>query len=96
MSGKSVPLNYRIYNKQEGKTKNDYLREMIAEILSWGLEPDTVTTDAWYSSNLLFRARKSQAVAVLGLRERCALGGILGGRVGDRGNQFEFRISKNY
>ncbi|MBW4429209.1 MAG: transposase [Nostoc desertorum CM1-VF14] len=50
LSGKSVPLNYRIYNKQEGKTKNDYLREMIAEILSWGLEPDTVTTDAWYSS----------------------------------------------
>ncbi len=50
LSGKSVPLNYRIYNKQEGKTKNDYLREMIAEILSWGLEPKTVTTDAWYSS----------------------------------------------
>ncbi|MBD2682210.1 MULTISPECIES: transposase [Nostoc] len=50
LSGKSVPLNYRIYNKQEGKTKNGYLREMIAEILSWGLEPKTVTTDAWYSS----------------------------------------------
>lgn len=50
LSGKSVPLNYRIYNKQEDKTKNDYLREMIAEILGWGLEPETVTTDAWYSS----------------------------------------------
>ena len=50
LSGKSVPLNYRIYNKQEGKTKNDYLREMIAEILGWGLKPETVTTDAWYSS----------------------------------------------
>jgi len=30
--GKSVPVNYRIYNKQEGKTKNDYLREMIEEL----------------------------------------------------------------
>lgn len=50
LSGKSIPLNYRIYNKQEGKTKNDYLREMIAEILGWGLQPETVTTDAWYSS----------------------------------------------
>ncbi len=26
---KSVPVNYRIYNKQEGKTKNDYSPEMI-------------------------------------------------------------------
>ena len=30
-NGKSVPVNYRIYNKQEGKTKNDYFREMNAE-----------------------------------------------------------------
>jgi hypothetical protein len=34
-SGKSVPVNYRIYNKLEGKTKNDYLREMITEVLAW-------------------------------------------------------------
>lgn len=56
LSGKSVPINYRIYNKQEGKTKNNYLREMIAEVLAWGLQPKTVTTDAWYSSreNLRF------------------------------------------
>jgi hypothetical protein len=46
-SGKSVPVNYRIYNKREGKTKNDYLREMIAEVLIWGLSPKTVTTDSW-------------------------------------------------
>ena len=25
-SAKSVPINYRIYDKQEGRTKNDYLR----------------------------------------------------------------------
>ena len=54
--GKSVPVNYRLYNKQEGKTKNNYLREMITEVLSWGLQPKLVTTDAWYSSreNLKF------------------------------------------
>ncbi|BAZ25294.1 transposase IS701 family protein [Kalymmatonema gypsitolerans NIES-4073] len=56
LSLKSVPINYRIYNKQEGKTKNDYLREMIAEVLTWGLSPETITTDTWYSSqkNLKF------------------------------------------
>lgn len=55
-SGKSVPVNYRIYNKQEEKTKNDYLREMIVEVLVWGLSPKTVTADSWYSSqkNLKF------------------------------------------
>lgn len=36
-SGKSVPVNYRIYNKQDGKTKNDYLREMITEVLTKGI-----------------------------------------------------------
>lgn len=58
--GKSVPVNYRIYNKQEGKTKNDYLREMIVEVLAWGLQPKMITTDAWYSSkeNLKFLKNK--------------------------------------
>lgn len=56
LSGKSVPVNYRIYNKQEGKTKNGYFQEMIIEVLAWGLLPKTVTTDAWYASrdNLKF------------------------------------------
>lgn len=47
LANKSVPVNYRIYNKQEGKTKNDYLREMIGEVLDWGLSPRTVTSDTW-------------------------------------------------
>lgn len=60
LSGKSVPINYRIYNKQDGQTKNDYLRDMITEVLVWGLQPHTVTTDAWYSShkNLKFFKNK--------------------------------------
>lgn len=30
VNGVSIPVNYRIYNKSESKTKNDYLIEMIA------------------------------------------------------------------
>lgn len=47
---KPVPVNSRIYNKQEGKSKNNYLREMIEEVLGWDLKPKIVTGDAWYSS----------------------------------------------
>ncbi len=56
-----MPVNYRIYNKQEGKTKNLYLREMITEVLGWGLQPKLVTGDAWYSSreNLRFLKNKN-------------------------------------
>ena len=53
-------VNYRIYDKQDGQTKNDYLREMITEVLEWGLKPKAITTDAWYSSrkNLKFFKNK--------------------------------------
>lgn len=59
-TGLSVPINYRLYDKREGKTKNQYLREMIAEVESWGLIPKLVTGDSWYSSreNLQFLRNK--------------------------------------
>ena len=47
--GQHRPVNYRIYDKAEGKTKNDYFQEMFAEVLAWGLEPAVVTGDSWYS-----------------------------------------------
>lgn len=59
--GISVPVNYRICDKSSGKTKNDYFREMLMEVVSWGLRPSWVTGDSWYSSleNLKFiRAQK--------------------------------------
>ena len=59
--GISVPVNYRIYDKSVGKTKNAYFREMLVEVLSWGLLPLWVTGDSWYSSleNLKFiRSKK--------------------------------------
>ena len=55
-AGSSYPVNFRLYDKQEGKTKNDYFREMVLEVLEWGLKPAWVTGDCWYSSleNLKF------------------------------------------
>ncbi|MDB9307743.1 transposase [Aphanizomenon sp. CS-733/32] len=54
--GNSVPINYRIYDKKEGKTKNDYFQEMLKEVIDWGVQPRIVTGDSWYSGveNLKF------------------------------------------
>lgn len=49
IEGRHQPINYRIVDKSEGKTKNEYFREMLAEVLTWGLEPEYVTGDSWYS-----------------------------------------------
>lgn len=63
--GKSMPINYRIYNKQEEKTKNDYFREMITEVLAWGLQPEVVTGDAWYYSQENLKFLKNQELGFL-------------------------------
>lgn len=47
--GRSLPVNYRVYDKAEGKTKNDYFLDMLAEVLAWGLQPKFMTGDSWYS-----------------------------------------------
>ena len=54
--GVSYPINFRLYDKREGKTKNDYFREMVQEVKVWGIELAWVTGDSWYSSveNLKF------------------------------------------
>jgi DDE superfamily endonuclease len=49
IEGKNFPVNYRLYDKSENKTKNDYFQEMINEVISWGLLPSMVTGDNWYS-----------------------------------------------
>ena len=48
-TGRHMPVNYRVYDKSEGKTKNDYFRDMLIEVLAWGLKPSFVTGDSWYS-----------------------------------------------
>jgi hypothetical protein len=47
--GNSVRINYRIYGKKEGKTKNDYFQEMLKEVIDWGVKLRIVTGDSWYS-----------------------------------------------
>ncbi len=64
-NGKSVPVNYRLYNKKEGKTKNDYLREMITEVIAWGLKPKIVTADTWYSSQENLKFLRNQKLGFL-------------------------------
>jgi hypothetical protein len=45
-----VPLDYRIVDPKSTKTKHDLFREMVKEVLSWGLKPKIVTGDSWYAS----------------------------------------------
>lgn len=47
--GQHLPVNFRVYDKSEGKAKNDHFRDMPEEVLAWGLEPAFVTGDSWYS-----------------------------------------------
>jgi len=49
VKGVSLPINYRIFNKKEEKTKHDYFLEMLEEIQEWGISPLTITGDSWYS-----------------------------------------------
>lgn len=49
-NGTSVPVNYRIVDKEEEKTKNEHFREMLIEVLEWGLSPLWISGDSWYSS----------------------------------------------
>ena len=44
--GHNQPVNFRVYDKAEGKTKNDYFLEMLADVLAWGLQPSLVTSDS--------------------------------------------------
>ncbi len=50
VKGVRVPVNYRIYLPAEDKTKNELFREMLNEVLDWGLSANLVTGDSWYAS----------------------------------------------
>lgn len=65
VQGKSLPINYRIYEKQERKTKNDYFREMVAEVIDWGLQPWVVTGDSWYSGRENLKFLRNQKLGFL-------------------------------
>lgn len=45
-----VPCDYRIYDKEEGLSKNDYFMDMIEIAYKRGFKPKCVGFDSWYSS----------------------------------------------
>jgi len=46
-----IPVDFRIYdNYNDGKTKNDHLRDMLEKARERGFRPDFVLFDSWYSS----------------------------------------------
>lgn len=77
--GVSVPVNFRIVDKKSGKTKNDYFREMLIEVLAWGLQPAWVTGDSWYSSlgNLKF-IRKQKMNFMFGIENNRVVSEVRG------------------
>lgn len=49
IQGVLYPVNFRVVDKSEKKTKNEYFLEMLHEVLAWGLKSAMVTGDSWYS-----------------------------------------------
>ncbi len=63
--GFSAPVNYRLVDKAEAKTKNALFGEMVAEVLGWGLRPAAVTADSWYSGVENLKFLKDQGLGFL-------------------------------
>jgi hypothetical protein len=63
--GNHQPINFRIYDKSEHKTKNDYFLEMLAEVLAWGINPSFVTMDSWYSCVKNLKTIKNHQIGFL-------------------------------
>jgi len=63
--GQHQPVNFRVYDKCDGKTKNDYFQDMLKEVLSWGLEPAFVTGDSWYSCVANLKLIKNDQLGLL-------------------------------
>ena len=63
--GISLPVNFRVYDKKDSKTKNQYFRDMVNEVLKWGLQPKVVTGDSWYSSVENFKFLRKHELSFL-------------------------------
>lgn len=70
-SGESVPIDYRIYDKEsDAKTKNTHFREMLKLAKERGIKPEAVVMDSWYSSlDNLKSIRDHGWIWVTGLRK---------------------------
>lgn len=47
---RKIPVDYRLYSKTEGKTKNDHFWEMMLMAKGRGFAPPYVLFDGWYAS----------------------------------------------
>lgn len=47
---RKIPVDYRIYSKSDGRTKNDHFWEMMLMAKGRGFAPDYVLFDGWYAS----------------------------------------------
>ena len=63
--GQHQPVNFRVVDKAEGKTKNDYFQDLLAEVLAWGLKPAFVTGDSWYSCVSNLKRIKNHQIGLL-------------------------------
>lgn len=63
--GRSLPVNYRVYDKAEKKTKNEYFREMLEEVLEFGLKPDFMTADSWYSCVINLKKVRNHSMGLM-------------------------------
>ena len=45
-----IPCDYRVYEKADGRTKNDHFGDMLRVAYARGLKPRCVCFDGWYSS----------------------------------------------
>jgi hypothetical protein len=63
--GNSLRINYRIYDRKEGKTKNYYFYEILKEVIDWSVKPRIVTGDSWYSGVESFKFLKNQKLGFL-------------------------------
>lgn len=75
-NGVCLPVNLRLYDSTDGKTKNDYFQEMLTEVLACWLEPLWGTVDYWYSSleNLKF-IRKNGLSMLFGMEKNLLFNG---------------------
>ena len=46
---RKIPVDYRIFSKADGKTKNDHFWEMMLMARGRGFRPDYVLFDGWYA-----------------------------------------------
>ena len=69
VNGQTLPVHFRIFDANGGQSKHQILRQMIRELIAWGLKPARFTADSWYAAleNLKF-LRNLEISFQIGLR----------------------------